>query len=670
MPQPLGPVLAAAFVIGISAQVPPPPPPPPPGMQPQLPQQQDVRPGNGVILGQVIDAGSRRPVPGAVVRLMGGTDRPIPVAPVAGGGPPAGPPTMLTNRDGRFLFRNLPPGSYNASVMITGYTPGTFGRRRIDGPGRPVMLGENERVLDATILVWKLAAITGTVTDEAGEPLIGISVASLRRVVSGGRSRLTTGVRATTDDRGMFRITGLTPGDYFVAVPTTVTSVPVSVAEEYIEMMRSASSGGSMALMQQRMESGAPTSSGSGMIAGDQQITIEPSGFGQGTVTLPPMVDGRFYAYPAAFHGGAASTTQATVIALQSGESRTGVDIRLRSVATSRVSGVMTGSEGPVPNLGVRLVPAEIEESGVANGFEMGLTITDSAGRFTFPAVPAGPYVLKAYRVPQNRPIVSTETMTIVGGVASTPGPVAPSPPQAVPTFWAQSALTVGGDDVTDVAVALRPGLRVTGRVDFQGTQPPPQPLPPVTVTLQPADGRILAPLQIPPGRLDGAGTFTTSGYPSGRYWLNVAAPMPNWTIKSITARGVNLIERPLELESSDITDIAVTFTDRVAELSGTVSGGSGPNDDVSVVVFPADYQTWFTTGQSPRRTVVAAADRKGAYQVRLPPPGDYIVAAVLNERVGELALADYAALARTGTRFSVTEGEKKTLALTARGIR
>jgi hypothetical protein len=100
------------------------------------------------------------------------------------------------------------------------------------------------------------------------------------------------------------------------------------------------------------------------------------------------------------------------------------------------------------------------------------------------------------------------------------------------------------------------------------------------------------------------------------------------------------------------------------------VSGGSGPNDDVSIVVFPADYQTWLTSGRSPRRTVSVLADRNGAYQLRLPPPGDYIVAAVLNGRTAALELADYAALARVGTRLSVGDGEKKTLALTAREIR
>jgi hypothetical protein len=194
--------------------------------------------------------------------------------------------------------------------------------------------------------------------------------------------------------------------------------------------------------------------------------------------------------------------------------------------------------------------------------------------------------------------------------------------------------------------------------------------MPAITVTLQPVDGRSMAQTAIPPGRVDASGAFATSGYPSGQYWVNVNVPLSGWAVKSIQARGVNVVERPLELDASDVTEVTVTFSDRFAELSGTVSGGGRPNDDVSVVVFPADYQTWLATGRSPRRTVTAAADGKGSYQLRLPPPGDYIVAAVLNERVADLELTEYAALARTGTRLSVAEGEKKTLALTAREIR
>ena len=672
MMRPLGPVLATVLVLGVSAQVPPPPPPPPPGMGGQ-PQQQspDTRPGNGIILGQVIDAGSGRPVPGAIVRLGGGTDRPLPVPVAAGGRGGPGPGlVVLTNSDGRFLFRNLPPGSYTAIVSIAGYTTGAFGRRRVDGPSRPIALSENERVLDATIRIWKQAAIAGTVTDEAGEPLIGISVAALRRTAAGSRL-VPAGLRASTDDRGMFRISNLTPGDYIVVVPTTITSVPVAAAEEAMEAMRSPSANVSEGIFQQREDSGAPISFGGGMIVGDHQVTLDPTAgiLGQGTLT-PLVVGGRFYAYPAAFHGGTAGTAQATVITLQSGEARTGADIRMRSAATARVSGTVTGAEGPVPNIGVRLVPPEIDEAGLS-GFETAVTMTDVNGRFTFPGVPAGTYIIRSYRVQRPRQDFSAlDNFSVVGGVSSNPVVFSSAQQQAVPAFWAQSTVTVGGEDVTDLAITLRSGLRVSGRVEFPDAQGMPNPMPTITVSLQPSDGRLAGQPFLPAGRVDQSGAFTTSGYSSGRYWLSVVTPWADVVLKSIQAGGVNLIERPVELDSADITNVVVTFTHRIAELSGTVTGGGGPNDDVSVVVFPADYQTWFTTGRSPRRTVTTPADAKGAYQLRLPPPGDYIVAAVLNGRLADLDLPDYAAMARTGSRLSVTEGEKKTLALTARAIK
>jgi len=622
----------------------------------------------------VIDAGTGRPVPGALVRLLGGTDRPIaaaaPPESLGRGAAPPAIPAVLTNRDGRFLFRNLPAGSYSASVSIPGYTPGAFGRRRLDGPGRPIVIGENDRVLDATVRVWKMAAITGTVTDEHGEPAIGIEVIAFRRVVAGGRRRLvTSGLRGQTDDRGIFRIASLTPGDYIVAVPMTVTSTPVSNADEYMQAMQTGTSTAMDAMFQQRSESGAPFSDGGGIVVGDQQVSLAGSmGMSGLAAATPTIVGGRLLVYPTIFHGGA-NPSQAAVITLGSGDTRTGVDLRLRAATTAKVSGVVTGPEGPVSNLGVRLVSPELDESGITNGLETALTMTDATGRFTFPGVPAGQYVLRAYRVPQSGRFITTENFSVVAGVSNTVIPP-PAPQQAVGTLWAQSLVTVGGDDVADLAVSLRPGLRVSGRVEFQGAQTLPHPMPSITVTLQPVDGRFMAQTAIPPGRVDASGAFATSGYPSGQYWVNVNVSLSDWAVKSIQARGVNVVERPLELDASDVTEVTVTFSDRFAELSGTVSGGSGPNDDVSVVVFPADFQAWLANGRAPRRTVTGLADRSGSYRLRLPPPGDYIVAAVLNGRTGEMDLAEYSALARNGTRISVSEGEKKTLALTAREIR
>ena len=51
--------------------------------------------------------------------------------------------------------------------------------------------------------LWKFAVIGGTVTDEAGEPVVGLPLRVFRRATTGGRVQYTAvGNNPTTDDRG------------------------------------------------------------------------------------------------------------------------------------------------------------------------------------------------------------------------------------------------------------------------------------------------------------------------------------------------------------------------------------------------------------------------------------------------------------------------------------
>lgn len=135
----------------------------------QSPQPQGAPPapqtGNGLILGQVVDAASGKPVSGALVSISGGARTGATAAdemtlvsvgllpaPGRAGGPNATLP-VLTDGEGRFLFASLARGVYTISAGAAGYAPGMFGRRRVDGPGRPLDLGLDERNTDAQIRI-------------------------------------------------------------------------------------------------------------------------------------------------------------------------------------------------------------------------------------------------------------------------------------------------------------------------------------------------------------------------------------------------------------------------------------------------------------------------------------------------------------------------------------
>jgi hypothetical protein len=217
----------------------------------------------------------------------------------------------------------------------------------------------------------------------------------------------------------------------------------------------------------------------------------------------------------------------------------------------------------------------------------------------------------------------------------------------------------------------FRPGARVSGHVVFDGTAPPPpaQRLQQLIVSLASVDSRPFM-ASTPTARLNPDGQFTTAGYAPGRYTINVAAPGPEWTLRSVMVNGVNVIERPLDLGTDDIAGAVVTFTDRVTELSGTVTGDAALTDGATVTVFPADYQAWIANGLSPRRTASTVVSKNGTFTLRLSLPGDYFVAALGADTAPDQDPQFFAALAKFATRITIAEGDKRSLPLTVGRIR
>ena len=151
---------------------------------------------------------------------------------------------------------------------------------------------------------------------------------------------------------------------------------------------------------------------------------------------------------------------------------------------------------------------------------------------------------------------------------------------------------------------------------------------------------------------------------------------MPGWTLESTTLGGRNLDESPLELGTSDVGGVVVTFTDHPSEIRGTVHAASTATTatadlDATVVIFPSNYRDWIDHGMSTRRQRTATVGKSGNFTLSGLPPGDYLAAAVNPEAIDNPRdPKTFDALARIASHFALTAGEKKSIDLTVVQIR
>ena len=146
---------------------------------------------------------------------------------------PAGPEltrVITTDAQGRYEFAELPAGRYSLFASKPAYVELQYGQRRPYEAGTPIVLRDNETLTSIDFALPRGSVITGRITDELNEPLAEAQVQVQRFAYTpDGRRRLATSGRATTDDRGEFRVYGLMPGEYVVTGTARTPSPPFFV---------------------------------------------------------------------------------------------------------------------------------------------------------------------------------------------------------------------------------------------------------------------------------------------------------------------------------------------------------------------------------------------------------------------------------------------------------
>jgi hypothetical protein len=244
------------------------------------------------------------------------------------------PRQSVTDANGAFAFDGLEPGPYILNVEKTGFAsyPDVFG----DGPPERLTVDANHEELQLLIALKKGAVIAGRILNAAGEPQADLEVAALRRTDKAGPLGFAQSGHSPTNDLGEFRMAGLAAGDYII-----LTSVSRGGPFEAVQTVQTGT-----------------------------------------TTTFAPT-----------YFPGTLDQNAARVVTLAPGQTATGVEFAIVTVAAFRVSGIAVDRTGrPSPGAMVMIVP-NLRTS----AFAPMMSMAADDGTFTIGDVAPGTYHMMAY---------------------------------------------------------------------------------------------------------------------------------------------------------------------------------------------------------------------------------------------------------------------------------
>jgi uncharacterized protein (DUF2141 family) len=547
--------------------------------------------------------------------------------------------SVVSDDRGRFAIRNLAPGRYAVRASKAAFLPATYGAAQPGAPGTAVAVVAGQTA-DIRIAVTRGAVITGTVRDHLGHPAPGVevTVTPAKEIASPGGVRLDSD-SIFTDDRGVYRAFGLTPGEY------VVSAFPRVAGSGQIFQMSASDIDARLRALQQQ----AGGSSGVGAMPPPAAMRRDE---------LAPINTQPAFGYAATFHPGTPIAADAARVKVAAGDVREGIDIPLLPVRAARIDGTI--ASGDVEATRVRPTLTALGPALPVLGRETPRLIGPGAdGSFAFEGVTPGRYLLMA-RTGMGAMMMQPGGR---GSTSNNPG---------VPSRFAMQELAIDGADVSGVTLTLRPALSLSGRIAFDAAAlTPPAKLAGIRVTLTTgaaAAATVINDLGLGSGPAPAAtvqpdGTFTIVGIVPGTYGIASAvpggSPSARWWLRSAVAEGRDLLDHPLEIGSttSDLTNVVLTFTDRRNELTGTLSSATGaPASEYMVVVFPADESYW-RPGARRLRSTRPASD--GAFSVVDLPAGEYRIAALADVDPDEWQHPDFLRqLVPASVKVAIADGQ------------
>jgi len=586
-------ILTGATAVAIKAQSTDIPPPPT-----RVPiTQADIPRGQSIVRGRAVFNDTGRPAASVRVQL-------ISTRVLGNTGGPAMFFSSLTNDRGEFSFNGVGAGEYYVVADLRETPSYPFPMPTGDAAADSARLeqfrqratrisvdGQSRVEVELRVENPHFGALSGYIFNANGEIVARTRVSCVSTEKNASQF---FGSSVMTDERGAFRIEKVPPGEYLVSAdppPKFQPGAPMgSFAPSFIPTFY-------------------PSTTNP---AGAMPVSVAPDGeIPNINITLIER---------------SAHTVSGTVRMRASAAPVSDVIIRLSPVTASRpAANVGTGAVQATTGGAVQISPTMFPN----------IQRTDRDGRWSFGNVPDGPYTIT---IEAKRPVPSRNN----SAAANRP----------TPEFAAQrQKITVDGADLTDIAIELSAGGRISGSVVVEGGKSLPANMaitaivkdgaqPPATVTVQ-ADG-----------------SFTFIGAPEGEVSLFPQLRPPNtFYVKAIEANGLDLTRQLLTVEEgTEIKNVRIVISDAVALFSGHVlsAQGKSPLSRVAIFLVPAD----------PERRQISIArfstmtNSDGSFLVGAAP-GDYLV---ITWRPGDPLPPDADELVKSALHVTLLASERRSM--------
>jgi hypothetical protein len=437
-------------------------------------------------------------------------------------------PRATTDREGRFVLREIGAGGYRILANAPGYAWQEYGASVAGNQGfntgTVLNLAPGEAKTGITIRLVKDGIISGRITSITGSPLLGMEVFAVRKSFdqNGWPTFTHEGAQGGTNDRGEYRITGLPPGQYYVRASSRPTS-------------------------------------GIGRLGGDTTPGPSP---GQYTPTYYPS---------------AVDSARAVRVEVKSGVESGNIDVALPRLALFSIRGrvVDPADDKPPARAFLGTIPAGVDFVSVISS---GSGPYRADGTFELTDIAPGMYWVNASlpgppMTPEQRQLFATP------GADFSMLPISPQ---------GKSLVTVINADVENVEVTVVRDLQVTGSVSVEGQAITPAELNAIKVEFRMIEaGRLTPPSR---GRMTMSpdGRFTFGNFYLGEYRATLSGLPRSLYIKEARLGSIDALSQNLMLTTSPLPSLDFVLA-KGGDLVGTVTdSASRPVANQEVVLVPA----------------------------------------------------------------------------------